>query len=203
MIDLAIFSALRGLWDTDVVEWIVLALLAVAVFILPSCVAYRMGWNNRDHQVVLEAKDAELQQLSSLLMVSDLNARLAGDYILRRGKTELLVRTIREEVPRVVTRYIRVPGAAPEPIPDCVFTRGYVRVWNQAVQVSAGQAAGAAAGVHAAVPGAGAAQAPAELERAAIEPGDLLDNHIANAEVSSVVRESCEGLQQWVKGLTP
>lgn len=171
--------------------------IALFLFVAPSCTAYLVGKGHAQSKCTLDEAAEQTERLRAALTTADYNAQIAGDYVLRRAATTYVYRTIREEVPRVVTHYVRVPGTPPQPVPACVFTTGFVRLWNEALQGGAGAAARTAADAAATVPQAGAAEAAPErdLYDAGLSPGDVLQNLIANAEVASQVRSQCDAIR--------
>lgn len=79
---------------------------------------------------------------------------------------------LQERIPDVTTRYLPAPSAAPEPIPHCVFTVGWLRDYNTALGVP-----GAATGPVASHAGQAPWAAPgtdAELLESAVTPADIL-----------------------------
>jgi hypothetical protein len=155
---------------------------------------YYAGWNARDRIVEIEAKEAQLVDLRVLLADADYNARLVGDYVLRRAETTVEYRTIRERIPHVTTHFISAPGppdAPPvlEPLPRCVFTDGFVSVWNDALLDDSGRAAAAAAG----------AEAAESLLDSGVTQQQILTNHVDNAEIDTAVRQQCTALIAAVK----
>lgn len=79
---------------------------------------------------------------------------------------------LQERIPHVTTTYRPAPAAAPEPVPHCVFTAGWLRDYNTALGVPAPAAGTAAAIAQAAAwptPGA-----DAELLESGVTPADIL-----------------------------
>lgn len=182
-------------------KWVLLIVLVLGVFVVPSCVAYRLGWQVRDAQARDAAHERAQGDLQALVGLMDINARAAGDYVLRRASSQARIESLRPEVPRVTSSYKPTPTEPAQPLPRCVFTRGFVRVWDAALQSST--AAPAAAGPAAAqtVAAAGAAD-PADLLDAGIDQADVLDNHVDNAAVAAEVRDQCEALRLWAAEVT-
>lgn len=121
------------------------------------------------------------------------NQQLAAQLETARNNVRIEYRTIEKEVPRVVTRYIPAPGAPAQDLPACPVTRGFVRVWNDAiagVSTAAGQPANTAA---AADPAASLALADG------IGRENLLTNHIQNSEQCLLVRQQLNALIDWHK----
>ncbi len=79
---------------------------------------------------------------------------------------------IQERIPHVTSTYRPEPAAAPEPIPRCVFTVGWLRDYNAALGVPgalAGPVAGSAGPAPWAAPGT-----DAELLESGVTPADIL-----------------------------
>lgn len=153
---------------------------------------WRAGGNTCEAATQIEQQQGQIDHLRWLGQYADFQAQLAGDYILRRGQAEQVYRTLYSEVPRVVTHYIPVPGAPIQPVPACVFTHGFVGVWNRALTADRDVPTAESGAAQAA-----AAQRAVEAEAlhdAGIRQADVLDNHIANSQVSTAVRLQCEQL---------
>ena len=155
---------------------------------------YYMGWSARGHVLEIEKKDAQIVELRLQLVDADANARLVGDYVLRRAATTVEYRTIRERIPHVTTHFISAPGPpdaplALEPLPRCVFTDGFVSVWNDALLDDSGRAAATATGQEA---------AEGFLD-SGVTQQQLLTNHVENAEIDTAVRQQCTALIAAVK----
>lgn len=182
-------------------KWVLLIVVVLGIFVAPSCAAYRLGWQARDAQARDAAHERAEGDLKALIEIMDINARAAGDYVLRRASSRARIESLRPEVPRVTSTYKPTPAEPAQPLPRCVFTRGFVRVWDAALQ--AGTSTPAAAGstaVEAAAP-AGAAD-PADLLDAGIDQADVLDNHVDNADVTAAIRDQCEALRLWAAEVT-
>lgn len=167
---------------------------------------YDRGWDRRDEQCKAQDTAERLQAsrttLDSLLQLTDFQNQISGAYVRRRQITETVYRTLRVEVPHVVEKYIPAPGHAAVPVPDCVYTNGFKRVWNAALQ---GQASGpnrSTGGIDPAVAGGRADPAQAQADRfdSGLSTGEVLDNHVINAHISQQVRDQCEALRQYVIG---
>ncbi len=137
------------------------------------------------------SQDAELAQAQAQhdhdLRVADLQNK--GEQLqekfeeLQRRKDQVVYQTLIKEVPRVTTVYRPAPGAAEQPLPRCVFTAGFVRVWNSALDPG--------------LPGVadGAGQAPAAPDPAAdeldsgVDQAAILGNHDANAQQCGAIAD--------------
>lgn len=173
----------------------VIAFLAPVLLIFGSLAGmYYMGWNARGHVLAIEKKEAQIVDLRLQLDDADYNARLIGDYVLRRAETTVQYRTIRERIPHVTTHFISAPGPPDvppivEPLPRCVFTNGFVSVWNDALLDDPGRAAATAAGTEAAE----------SLVDSGVTQQQILTNHVDNAEIDTAIRQQCTALIARVK----
>lgn len=79
---------------------------------------------------------------------------------------------LQERIPHVTTRYLPALTAAPEPIPHCVFTAGWLRDYNAALGVPT-TGAGATAGSSGQAANH-ATDADAELLESGVTPADIL-----------------------------
>lgn len=176
--------------------------LAYAVLILTPALLifgslagmYYMGWSARGHVLAIEQKNAQIVDLRVQLEDADFNARLVGDYVLRRAETTVEYRTIRERVPYVTTHFISAPGPPGETppvelLPRCVFTDGFVSVWNDSLLDDSRRAVAAATG----------AEAAESLLDSGVTQQQILTNHIDNAEIDTAVRQQCTALIAAVK----
>ena len=168
-------------------------LLAMLVVIVVASAGYLHGWQVRDKQARLDVATSAVANLQQLLTLNDYSSRVAGDYVLRRGAADIRFIALRSEVPHVVSFFVPLPGAAQEPLPRCVFTAGFERVWNAALEADADLPAaddrfGAPAG------SAAAQTAEADLYDSGLSQADILGNHVDNAAIDALVRLQCSGL---------
>lgn len=172
-----------------------IAFLAPMLLIFGSLAGmYYMGWSARGSVLEIEQKDAQIVDLRVQLEDADYNARLVGDYVLRRAETTVEYRTIRERIPYVTTHFVSAPGPPDEPptvepLPRCVFTDGFVSVWNDALLDDSGRAAATAAGTETAE----------SLFDSGVTQREILTNHSDNAEIDTAVRQQCTALIAAVK----
>lgn len=178
-----------------IVAGFIAVLCLVGALIAAGWFLWRAGGDNCKAATQIEQQQGQIEHLEWLGEYADFNAQLAGDYILRRGQAELVYRTLYSEVPRVVTHYIPAPGAALQPLPACVFTHGFVGVWNRALEAGR-DVPSAKPGVAEATarPGTTASEDSAALYDAGITQKEVLENHLANSEVSTAMRLQCERL---------
>ena len=163
-----------------------LALAAIAVLVaigLASSIAYGFGFRyaealgnsrldklTRAHaeQALQAATDSRVQLLQQVTRANQAEELMLGQMDLHAKDKQLL----QERIPHVTTRYLPALTAAPEPIPHCVFTAGWLRDYNAALGVPT-TAAGATAGSSGQAANH-ATDADAELLESGITPADIL-----------------------------
>lgn len=119
-------------------------------------------------QARLAAEASRVQLLQQVTRANLAEAQLLGES----AQLDAEQQPLQERIPHVTTTYRPAPAAAPEPVPHCVFTAGWLRDYNTALGVSAPAAGTAAADAQAAAwptPGA-----DAELLESGITPADIL-----------------------------
>lgn len=126
-------------------------------------------------QAAADAKAAATALREQTQRADQIAARLADQQRQYRQTTDRLT----GEIARVNDLYRAALDAPPVPLPDCRFTRGFVRVWNEATGAAVPAAAPADPGraAEAAADAGAADQLDAGIGRA-----DLLRHHIRYAE---------------------
>lgn len=169
------------------------AILALLLLLLGGSAAigiycYSAGWEHRGNAVAAAQLKVEKRLRQQLERQIVRNAELIRLYQEEQSKKTVVYKTIREEVPRVVTEYVEKPGTPAVPVPDWVVTRGFVRLWDDALfgrmPATAAGAAGAAA----------APDSPGDQERSEVGAGIILGNHVANAEQYEACRRQLNAL---------
>lgn len=209
--------------------WALLAItIVVGFWAAYSVAAYRYGVSverTRGEQKALQLALQHERALSDqrarslkLLNESVAIAEQLRDHIDRLAQQrQTTVRTIIKRIPDVTTVYLPAPGAAAEPLPACLFTAGYRRLWNTALEADRLRAAtdpdatsvdaGALAAADSAAAGStdttpGEPAAGAELAIAAgVTPAALLENHTLNAERCAGIEDSRTALIQWIRAV--
>ncbi|MDT0496512.1 hypothetical protein RM530_03920 [Algiphilus sp. W345] len=186
-------AGLAGLraYAIGLLVWVLCAVALVAG-------GYRWGWTAKANAVAA----AQLQSVQNAA-AADREARAAQARIDRtqstalaadRAEARIVYRTIREEVPHVVTQIVRVPATPEAPACECPdrneYSRGFVRVWNRALDPGVPGTAGGPTDA------AGGAD-PADAAAAAVSTGDVLANHVDNAELWYDQRAQCQRLIEW------
>ncbi|MDZ4378777.1 MAG: hypothetical protein U0973_11550 [Xanthomonadaceae bacterium] len=171
--------------------------LAVVLLVLGSVYAVGRVQGRAAGTQACEASHAKALAKAQAQTQRQIDALTSKGDALDRALTNERARFARENtalqrrIEHVSTQYRAAPGAAPQPAPVCVFTRGWLRDYNAAYGVPAATAA-AAAGLDAAA--SAAAGADAELLDAGLSRSDLL----AHAGDSG---ERCRGLEKQVNAL--
>lgn len=86
-------------------------------------------------QELEHAQAAEASAKAAAKRLQDERARtdqLAADLAEQQRKHRQTTDRLSGEIARVNDLYRKARDAAPEPLPACVFTRGFVRVWDEA-----------------------------------------------------------------------
>lgn len=120
-----------------------------------------------------DAKVAAQHLRTALARFDQLAGELASTQRENRQTTDRLT----GEIARVTTLYRQALDAAPEPLPACVFTRGFVRVWDEAT----GAALPAPEGTDGAAASATRAGAVEQLD-SGLGQADILAHHTRYAE---------------------
>ena len=120
-----------------------------------------------------DAKAAAQQLREAQVRYDQLASELADTQRENRQTTDRLT----GEIARVTTLYRQALDAAPEPLPACVFTRGFVRVWDEAT----GAALPAPADPDRAAAPAASAGAAEQLD-SGLGQADVLGHHTRYAE---------------------
>lgn len=136
---------------------------------------HRQAEAERALQAAADAKAAATALREQTQRADQIAARLADQQRQYRQTTDRLT----GEIARVNDLYRAALDAPPVPLPDCRFTRGFVRVWNEANGAAVPAAATADPGraAEAAADAGAADQLDAGIGRA-----DLLRHHIRYAE---------------------
>ncbi|HEX7380864.1 MAG TPA: hypothetical protein VF265_01790 [Nevskiaceae bacterium] len=132
--------------------------------------------------------EARAQVAQALVIAQRKGEALAAELADAQAKTQIVYRDIVKEVPHVVTVYREAPGAALKPLPRAVYTRGFVGLWNRALDPGLPAAA--------AEPAEGAAGADPALD-SGLSQQQLLENHVDNAEKCDAIRTQLDALIRW------
>lgn len=142
-------------------------------------------------QAEADAKEAAKRLQAEQQRADDLAAELAAQQRNHRKTTDQLV----GEIARVNDLYQEALDAPPKPLPACVFTRGFVRVWNEAT----GAVPAAATGASGAAAQGPQARALDQLASGLDRP-QLLEHHIRYAEQCRNTAAQLDALIDVVQG---
>ena len=114
--------------------------------------------------------------------------KIAAKAAVAQAKVQVVYRTITQEIPHVVTVYRPAPFATLRPIPRAVFTVGFTRLWNHALDPELSAATAEPAG---------AASAADPALDSGLGEADIVSNHSANAEQYDTCRRQLNTLIDW------
>ncbi|KWD09670.1 hypothetical protein WM34_29520 [Burkholderia ubonensis] len=120
-------------------------------------------------------------------------ADLAGDLFAEKARHALESNELKRRIASVTSQYRPAPDAPLQDLPRCVFTGGFVRLWNAAAGPDGVPAPGAAAG----------AAAPAGTDDAldsGVRQDDVLAHHIDTARHSRDIESQLNKLIDLVEG---
>lgn len=177
---LALEAALKWLLE----RWqIALVIVAVVLVYLYGQSKWTEGYEQAAAKGVAALSAPKTQQAEAALEASNqaqsdllrqvTRAQAAEESLFQQfGMHADEVKQLQERIPHVTTQYKASVAAAPQPIPRCVFTAGWLRDYNTALGVpaaSSATAAGAPAKAASATPGT-----DAELLESGVTPADIL-----------------------------
>ncbi|WP_397458194.1 DNA-packaging protein [Pseudomonas asplenii] len=137
-----------------------------------------------------QAADAALGELRASQEKGQL---LASQLVSTKADLRKTTDKLQGEIDRVTKLYRRNLDAQPEPMPACLFTAGFVRVWNEANSHPAVLPADAAS--RAADPARGTSTA--DQLASGVTQQDILQNHVRNGERSATCRVQLKKLIEW------
>ncbi|AJO77500.1 hypothetical protein [Pseudomonas sp. MRSN 12121] len=145
----------------------------------------------------LEKKAATDRALADLQAEQAKGNQLASQLADTRDNLRKTTDKLTGEISYVTNLYRRAIGAQPEPLPACVFTTGFVRVWNAANGVSTASTAmptqNTTSGTAAPSSRAGAAD---ELD-SGIGQAQVLFNQVRNGEQYGACRAQLNRMIDW------
>ena len=141
-------------------------------------------------QAAVDAKEAARKLQAEQQRADGMAASMANEQRAHRKTTDRLV----GEITRVNDLYRAALDAPPEPLPACVFTRGFVRVWNEAT----GAAPGAERSSRTTAQGA-QTNAADQLD-AGISRADVLEHHVRYAEQCRNTASQLDALIDVIQG---
>lgn len=118
------------------------------------------------------------QDTKDLQAAQELTSGLAAQLAEEQRRNRVTSDHLKKEITRVSSLYRRALDAPPEPVPACVFTRGWVRLYDRATGAELPATAADPAGAAAPPAEAGAAE---QLDSGVTQAG-LLAHHVGYAE---------------------
>lgn len=153
-------------------------------------------------QAALAADDARHQALAAAgrLVAQTVRANaLEAQFDQAKTRHALEKQALLKRINDVTTVYVPRPGAAPEPLPRCVFTAGFVREYNAAI--GAGHVPGAAPASTADTAGQAAqfaASADTWLRESGLSQADILTHAGDYGQYCRDLSSQVNGLQDFV-----
>ncbi|MBO1857952.1 hypothetical protein J4G52_30840 [Burkholderia cenocepacia] len=120
-------------------------------------------------------------------------AALAGDLFAEKARHALEVDELKRRIPSVTSQYRPAPDAPLQDLPRCVFTAGFVGVWNAAAGADGVSPTGAASG----------AVAPAGADDAldsGVRQDDILAHHVDASRRSRDIESQLNKLIDYIEG---
>ncbi|CAG9261997.1 Putative phage protein Rz [Burkholderia diffusa] len=120
-------------------------------------------------------------------------AALAGDLFAEKARHALESDELKRRIASVTSQYRPAPDAPLQDLPRCVFTAGFVRVWNAAAGADGVPATSAAAG----------AVAPAGVDDAldsGVRQDDILAHHVDASRRSRDIESQLNKLIDYIEG---
>ena len=163
--------------------------LTALVALGAGATGYHLGYGHADAEGAVRLGDYRLAATAQAL--HDEQANRAREQVLTATANQLgwqllheqaahqqTAITLKGQVDRVTRQYRQALDAPAEPLPRCVFTAGFVRVWNDAHGLAGD---GELSQAHAAAGTAATADAAAELD-SGVSQADVLAHHIDTAQ---------------------
>lgn len=200
---------MNGLNRAEAIVLAALSLLAGAALCTPAAL-----WYGASHaSAVGNTKLAELREQTTnanakalrdagevLAQETARGNRLSAQLDQAQDRIDTLSRQLQSKVDHVSTVYRPTPDAAVQPLPRCVFTRGWLRSYNTAIGAGvpeAGEGPGASAQ---AADAGGAAAGEDDLLPANIDQRDILTHHIDYAARARKLEEALNRLIDYEEG---
>ncbi len=133
--------------------------------------SYYAGWEQRGDHEAAAALELKVKTDAAEKAERDRADGLAADLETEKRNIKTVTVEVIKEVPKVTTVYKETPNAPLQPIPDAIYTYGFVGLWDRALaggQLSAGA-------VKPADPAGGS-----DLLRAPVKSQDILTNAAEN-----------------------
>ncbi|WP_404991344.1 hypothetical protein [Cupriavidus pauculus] len=200
---------MNGLNRVEAIVLAVLSLLAGAALCAPVAL-----WYGTSHGTAIgNAKVAELREQTAIASAKTLRDagevlaeetargnRLSAQLDQAHDRIDFLSHQLQSKVDHVSTVYRPAPGAPTQPLPQCVFTRGWLRSYNAAIGVDvsiAGEGTGPSAQ---AADAGGTVAGEDDLLPAGIDQRDILSHHIDYAARARKLEEALNRLIDYEEG---
>jgi hypothetical protein len=171
-------------------QWLAELLLGcVVVGTLAGGSAY-LGYRYKANADLVVQQQAELAHVAEMAKLQNMGQQVQAKFESHESQAHAAEATIIQEVPHVTKFYRPAPGAAPQPLPRAVFTNGFVRVWNDALDPGLPADPAPAAG-------APAAHDPAGALDSGVTEADVLRNHALNAAECDTLRNQLNSIADW------
>ncbi|AHI68356.1 hypothetical protein DR62_5556 [Burkholderia thailandensis] len=121
--------------------------------------------------------------------------RLAAALFTEKARHALDADALKRRIAHVTSQYRPTPDARPEALPRCVFTGGFVGVWNAAAGIDAARLSEADRAAGAAAPAG-----PDDDIDSGVREDDVLANHVDNARRSRDIEAQLNALIDWIEG---
>ncbi len=188
----------RGRCATAVIS--IAAMIAVAAGAIAYFSGYHAGARAGDAKVAAlerqyadRARAAIEQARAKERQQTQRAAALAGDLFAEKARHALEADELKRSIANVTSQYRPTPEAPLEDLPRCVFTGGFVRLWNAAAATDDVPSAGAPAGT--------VAQADAdEALDSGVCLGDVLAHHVDAAQRARDIESQLNRLIDFIEG---
>lgn len=169
-------------------QWCAEVLCGALIVALLTGGGYYKGFHDKSESDQVAAGQAQLDHAAQLLKQQAISNDISAKYEAERSRSAALEAQLQQRVPNVTVSYRPAPGAPLETLPRCIFTGGYLSLWNSALDPALPDAGGGSA-----QPTAAADSPGADLDSGLTE-ADVLHNHIANAAECAAVRQQLNSL---------
>lgn len=166
-------------------------IFAVAAIVCSSIgmgAGFYAGWTKRGEREAVAQSALKDEHIKQLQAEKERGDKLSADLEAEKRNIKTVTIDVIKEVPKVTKVYVEKNGDAPKPIPDTVFTAGFVRVWDSALLPT---------GVSAAAGGLAGDAGESDFARAAIGQDDVLNNAVVNFSRYAECRAQLSKLIQW------
>jgi hypothetical protein len=186
-------GAVSAVGGGSFLPWIIIA--ALVALIGSAGGGFYKGWTMRgtqdDAKFALAQQKAEHEWQGRIDAANARGDQIAADLEKEKANVKTVTVTVVKYIPKVTTVYKDKPNAPAIPIPHGVYTWGFVRLLNDALDPTVKHDVSQAAGVP-----AGEA-ASADIVRAPIDTPDVLGNAVENAGKYADCRAQLNALIDW------